>query len=85
MKMNEPLPGATSTSLRALEDRAAFLARHIGTTDDDQAAMLAVLGYANRGELIDAIVPPTIRERAPVKIASHAHIFTAIAPAFNAS
>jgi glycine cleavage system pyridoxal-binding protein P len=69
MKMNEPLPGATSTSLRALEDRAAFLARHIGTTDDDQAAMLAVLGYANRGELIDAIVPPTIRERAPVKIA----------------
>ena len=70
MKMNEPLPGATATSLRALEDRAAFLARHIGTTDDDQAAMLAVLGYANRGELIDAIVPPAIRERAPVKLAA---------------
>ena len=69
MKMNEPLPDATATSLRALEDRAAFLARHIGTTDDDQAAMLAVLGYANRGELIDAIVPPTIRERTPVKLA----------------
>ena len=70
MKMNEPLPGATPTSLRALEDRSAFLARHIGTTDDDQAAMLATLGFATRGALIDAIVPPAIREQAPMKLAA---------------
>ncbi len=70
MKMNEPLPGAASTSLRELEDRSAFLARHIGTTDEDQAAMLATLGFATRAELIDALIPPAIRERAPIKLAA---------------
>ena len=40
MKMQEPAP----CSVAALEDRAAFAARHIGTTQEDQAAMLAVLG-----------------------------------------
>ena len=70
MNMKQPLPGATPTSLRALEDRSAFLARHIGTTDEDQAAMLAALGFATRGALIDAIVPPSIREQAPMKLAA---------------
>ena len=70
MKMNEALPGAAPTSLRALEDRAAFLSRHIGTTDRDQAVMLAALGFATRGALIDALVPPAIREQAPMKLAA---------------
>jgi glycine dehydrogenase len=64
MKMNEPAPGC----LAALEARAEFVARHIGTTPEDQAAMLAVLGYASRAALIDAVVPPAIRERAPLAL-----------------
>ena len=59
--MNEPLSGAAPASLRALEDRAAFSSRHLGTTDRDQALMLATLGFATRGALIDAIIPPAIR------------------------
>ena len=70
MNMNDPLPGAAPSSLRALEDRAAFLSRHIGTTDRDQASMLATLGFATRGALIDAIVPKAIREQAPMKLAA---------------
>ncbi len=68
MKMNEPLQGAAPMSLRALEDRGAFLSRHIGTTDDDQAAMLRAIGFATRAAMIDAIVPPAIREQAPMKL-----------------
>ncbi len=58
----------TRQGLAALEDRAEFHARHIGTSVDDQAAMLAVLGYPSRAALIDAIVPATIRERAPLAL-----------------
>ncbi len=70
MKMNEPLPGTAPTTLRELEDRSAFLARHIGTTAEDQAAMLATLGFATRTAMIDALIPPAIREQAPVKLAA---------------
>src|SRR5438552_10202016 len=54
--------------LSALEDHDAFLGRHIGTTDDDQAAMLRVLGFDSRSALIDAVVPPAIREPAPLAL-----------------
>ena len=62
--MNEIGPG----TLTALEDHAAFVARHVGTTDADQAAMLALLGYASRAELMDAIVPAAIRQRDPLPL-----------------
>ncbi len=64
--MNALPPAADS--LAALEDRAEFAARHIGTTPDDQQAMLAVLGYPTRAALIDAIVPDSIRERVPLAL-----------------
>ena len=64
MKMNGPAP----QRLAALEDRAEFVARHIGTTPEDEAAMLAALGYASRAALIDAVVPAAIRERAPLAL-----------------
>ena len=54
--------------LSALEGHDAFLGRHIGTTDDDQAAMLRVLGFDSRSALIDAVVPPAIREPAPLAL-----------------
>src|SRR5437660_8356979 len=54
--------------LSALEGHDAFLGRHIGTTDDDQAAMLRVLGFDSRSALIDAVIPPAIREPAPLAL-----------------
>ncbi len=48
-------------SLTELEAQDAFIARHIGPSEEEQAAMLTTLGYASRKALIDAIVPPNIR------------------------
>ena len=64
--MNENPSG--KTSLEALEDRDAFIARHVGTSARDQAAMLEALGYATRDALIDAIVPEAIRLREPLPL-----------------
>ncbi len=38
-----------------------FSRRHIGPSEDEQAKMLAVVGYGNRRELVDAAVPTGIR------------------------
>ena len=61
-----PCPTRPSASRRAphsreLEDPAAFARRHIGPDADEQAAMLAVLGFASLDALIDAVVPAAIR------------------------
>ncbi|MES2130495.1 MAG: aminomethyl-transferring glycine dehydrogenase, partial [Pseudomonadota bacterium] len=53
----------TRTSLTQLEARDAFIPRHIGPSDTEQAAMLSTLGYASRAALIDAIVPANIRSK----------------------
>ena len=50
-----------SQPLSSLEQRDDFVARHIGTSPEDQAIMLEALGYASRKALIDAIVPSAIR------------------------
>ncbi|MCW2667250.1 MAG: glycine dehydrogenase [Frankiales bacterium] len=49
------------TSLSALEAAAPFSGRHIGPTEDEQAKMLAVIGYGSLDELADAAVPEVIR------------------------
>jgi glycine cleavage system P protein (glycine dehydrogenase) len=54
--------------LETLEERDAFSRRHIGTAADDQQAMLRALGFESRDALIDALVPPAIRERAPLAL-----------------
>jgi glycine dehydrogenase len=46
----------------------SFHERHIGPSPDDQAAMLAVLGYDSLDAFIDAVVPPDIRLRQPLRI-----------------
>ncbi len=51
----------TQPSLRALEQAAPFSGRHIGPTDDEQAKMLAVVGYASLEELAAVAVPEVIR------------------------
>ncbi|MFC4277079.1 aminomethyl-transferring glycine dehydrogenase [Achromobacter aloeverae] len=53
---------------RALDTHSDFIPRHIGPSDADQAAMLAVLGLSSLDELIGQVVPPAIRNRAPLAL-----------------
>jgi glycine dehydrogenase len=71
MKMDEPGGAAASPriSLTALEQHRGFVDRHIGTSEDEQAAMLELLGYPTRAALIDAVVPAAIRLKAPLALA----------------
>src|SRR5215468_11368121 len=76
--MNEPRPKHRAPdALSTLERSDAFIARHIGTTPEDQAAMLGALGYPSRAALMDAIVPAAIRRRSPVGL--HAPVSEAAA------
>jgi glycine dehydrogenase len=45
-----------------------FSARHIGPSEDDQAVMLAALGYGSLEEMVDDAVPAGIREAAPLEL-----------------
>ena len=54
--------------LRTLESHAEFITRHIGPTADEQARMLATVGADSLDALIDQVVPPGIRERAPLAL-----------------
>ncbi len=44
-----------------LEPFDDFLHRHVGTSDEQHAAMLKVLGYDTLDALIDAAVPGSVR------------------------
>ena len=55
-------------SLRHLEQRDAFHARHIGTTADDRAEMLAGLGLDGMDQLIERTVPAAIRLGTPLAL-----------------
>jgi glycine dehydrogenase len=68
MKMNDLQPPARRP-LGELEQHGDFVDRHIGTTDADQAQMLDTLGFTSRAALIDAIVPPSIRQTRPLALA----------------
>ena len=61
-------PDAPRASLAELEQRDAFCSRHIGPDAADQTAMLAVLGYATRAELIDAVIPAGIRSQSALDL-----------------
>ncbi len=52
---------ADQPSLSALERAAPFESRHIGPSPDDQAKMLATLGFASLDELVDRAVPGSIK------------------------
>ncbi len=47
--------------LSELETHQEFIARHLGSNEGEQAAMLAQLGYENMDEFIQAVVPASIR------------------------
>jgi hypothetical protein len=52
--------------MSVLEPSVAFVARHIGTAPTSRPRCSDVLGYRSRAALMDAIVPATIRRRAPL-------------------
>jgi glycine dehydrogenase len=56
--------------LRVLEDRQGFERRHIGPSEDDQAQMLAKLGFSDVPSLLDATVPDGIRDDSPLDLPS---------------
>ena len=70
MKMNEPGAGAPAerASLDTLEAHGAFIGRHIGPSEADQAAMLKALGYPTRAAMIDKVIPAAIRRGAAMDL-----------------
>ncbi|MGH3320528.1 MAG: aminomethyl-transferring glycine dehydrogenase [Streptosporangiaceae bacterium] len=52
-------------SLTQLEQVAPFAGRHIGTSTEEQAAMLAAIGYSSAEDLIADAVPEAIRTSRP--------------------
>ncbi|MDQ1484949.1 MAG: glycine dehydrogenase, partial [Actinomycetota bacterium] len=53
-----------SSTLRELEGADTFAARHIGPDADEQAKMLAVVGYGSLEELVARAVPAAIKDEA---------------------
>ncbi|MFQ6720150.1 glycine dehydrogenase (aminomethyl-transferring), partial [Bordetella pertussis] len=53
---------------RAPDTHSDFIPRHIGPSDEDQATMLVAIGAASLDALIDEVVPPRIRSRAPLAL-----------------
>ena len=51
------------TTLDELEASMPFAGRHIGTDAEDQATMLAAVGYGSMEELVAAAVPGSIADR----------------------
>ncbi len=58
----------TLRRLTELTGSDSFLPRHIGLSPGDIARMLAVLGYEDLDELIDAAVPAAIRTKEPLEL-----------------
>src|SRR5918992_2134102 len=56
------------TPSERLVPEAAFVDRHIGPIEDEQAKMLALLGYASLDELTDRAVPAAIRSEDPLSL-----------------
>ena len=63
--MNARMP---HVPLPTLEGGDEFVARHIGPNDDEIAAMLAAIGYESLEAMVEAIVPASIRLRAPLAL-----------------
>ena len=61
-------PSAPYATLSSLEEADAFTRRHIGPSAAEEQAMLSTLGFDTLGDLIDAVVPPSIRRREPLPL-----------------
>ncbi len=66
---NTSLPSHLTAPLAQLEQRDAFIGRHIGPNANEIATMLAAVGAPDLDALIDQTVPPSIRLAAPLPLA----------------
>jgi glycine dehydrogenase len=66
-------------SLSELENTGEFVARHIGIDAEDERRMLPVIGAASRRELIEGIVPPSIRRTQAMRLPAPATEAAALA------
>ncbi|HEY6427322.1 MAG TPA: aminomethyl-transferring glycine dehydrogenase [Acidimicrobiales bacterium] len=57
-----------ASETEALEPFEDFLRRHVGTSEEEQAGMLKVLGYDSLDALIDAAVPDSVRSLAALDL-----------------
>ncbi|HZV24819.1 MAG TPA: glycine dehydrogenase (aminomethyl-transferring), partial [Acidothermaceae bacterium] len=62
MNSSHPTAGTVLRSLRSLESSRAFADRHIGPDADQQAKMLAVVGYGSLEELAAQAIPASIAD-----------------------
>ncbi|MER8041220.1 aminomethyl-transferring glycine dehydrogenase [Streptomyces hydrogenans] len=59
---SSPTPrGGPRLTLADFTDAVPFTTRHIGPSEDEQAKMLALLGYESVAELLDTAIPDSIR------------------------
>jgi glycine dehydrogenase len=63
-----PAPAPALRALAELENASAFVDRHVGIDAEAEKSMLAAIGAASRGALVDAIVPKTIARATPMQL-----------------
>ena len=59
------------SSLTTLENHDAFLSRHIGPSASDESSMLKFLGFNQRDELINAVIPSNIRSKSALPMGEY--------------
>ena len=59
------------SSLTTLENHDAFLSRHIGPSANDESSMLKFLGFNQRDELINAVIPSNIRSKSALPLGDY--------------
>jgi len=59
------------SSLTTLENHDAFLSRHIGPSASDESSMLKFLGFNQRDELINAVIPSNIRSKSALPMGDY--------------
>ena len=59
------------SSLTTLENHDAFLSRHIGPSAGDESSMLKFLGFNQRDELINAVIPSNIRSKSALPLGDY--------------
>src|SRR5262245_27456480 len=62
------MSGMPRKSLPELEGSDEFVARHIGPTASEQALMLQALGLSSLDDLIDRVMPSSIRWDKPLEL-----------------
>lgn len=62
------MPSQNQTPLSVLEQKDAFIARHIGPSLEEQQAMLDELGMADLDQLITQTVPESIQVASPIDL-----------------